>query len=113
MLKNGFTIRHINHKAPYDGSPMMLICNKKKGLTLVKLKGFKRIPLQEFEPHDAAIHKVGCGEMSFLTGKRLGEWEVDVWHDDGFDSFGVESQGDAILLERWIKKYAKRKSDAH
>ena len=109
MLKNGYIVRHINRKAPYDGSRMMLICSKKKGLTLVKLKGLKRILLQEFEPHEAGIHKVGCGEMSFWTGKWLGEWELDVWHDGGFDSFGMENQGDAILLEWWIKKYAKRK----
>ena len=112
MLKNGFIIRHISDQAPRDGSPMMLMCHKEKGLTLVKFKGLKKIPLQEFEPHDAAIHKVGCGRFNAWTGKRHGEWNVDVWHEGGFDSFGMENQGDAILLERWIKKYAERKKHA-
>lgn len=110
MLNKRFFVDSFNGKTPRDGSPLMLDCHKDKGLTLYVLRGFKKEQVDRYDPESSELHKVGAGNASRWTGNHKGDWDVDVWHDEGLTSFNMKGKGDALMLINWIKKYAKRKA---
>ena len=109
MLNRTFTVKSVGGKVPYDGATLLLVCDKDKGLALYECRGFRKMLACEYEPVGAGVHKVGHGDMNFLTGGYPGTWDVNVWDCGGVTSFRMRNKDDAIMLERWIAKYTERK----
>ena len=106
MLNRNFTVRSINGTAPSDGSPLMLKCDKRDGLTLFEVRGFSKTPIRRIDPESAAVFKVGEGRFNAWTGKRHGLWDACVRHADGATTFRMKSKGDALALKAWVEKFA-------
>ena len=105
-----FRIQAFNGVRPYDGAPLLLVCDKEKGLTLFSIRGFKNKEELNRDPTGAALHKIADTPFSDLTGRPLGTWEVNVRHKGGVTSFRMRNKADALGLISWIEKRERRRA---
>ena len=100
-----------NGTRPRDGAPLVLILDKKKGLTLISVRGSDRKVEKVIDPVSAKLHKIADGPRSNLTGRALGTWEVDVYGEPGFASFRMTGKYAALGLISWIEKREKKRAN--
>lgn len=105
-----FRIKAFNGVRPYDGVPLLLVCDKKKGLTLLSIRRPRNKEELTIDPVRARLHKIADTPFSDLTGRPLGTWEVDVYDKVGPTSFRMRSKNDALALISWIEKREKRRT---
>lgn len=106
----GFRVEAFNGVRPRNGASLLLVCDKRKGLTLLSIRGPKNKEETVVDPVSARLHKIDNGPRSSWTGRQLGTWEVDVRHRGGVTSFRMRSKGDALALISWIEKREKRRA---
>ena len=106
----GYRIQAFNGVRPRDGAPLMLVCDKKKGITVLSIRSSGNKEELSCDPRSACLHKICDGPRSRWTGRALGTWEVDVSYEGGTASFRMKSKAHATGLISWIEKREKKRA---